>query len=264
MNSPIIILASRDELSYLLINHLAAHFPVAQVVFEAPHTTKMLRYRLKKLGWWVVAGQLAFLFYDRLVIRPRSRPLIESLLTGYDISLPDGRLRVIDVESVNGAEVTRLLSELKPSVVVVSGTGIIAKRILALAPTFINIHVGITPRYRGVHGGFWAVYEGRPDLAGTTIHRVDPGVDTGAIIGQVNITVDPSGDTYRTLPVKQYLAALDVMRSAVGAAINGNLQTYQRSDLESRQWYSPTPGEYIQFLRQMYALQKSSSNPHIG
>lgn len=256
MTESIIILASRDDLSYLMINHLAAQFDVAKVVFEAPHTGKMLRYRLKKLGWWKVSGQLAFLVYDRLVIRRRSRPLIEHLLQGHDIRQPDDRLPVLDVESVNGKVVSDLLAEKKPSVVVVTGTGIISKKILALAPTFINIHVGITPRYRGVHGGFWAVYEGRDQLAGTTIHRVDPGVDTGAIIDQTIITVDPLTDTYRTLPVKQYLAALDSMSQAVRAALDNTLKTYTRDDLESQQWYSPTPGEYLRFLTQMRQLRE--------
>ena len=246
----IIILASRDELSYLLINHLAQKFTIAQVVFEAAHTRKMLRYRLKKLGAWVVAGQLAFLVIDRLLIRGQSRPKIRRLLKGHDASAPDGRLPILEVESVNGPEVTALLTEHKPQVVVVTGTGIIAKRVLALAPTFINIHVGITPRYRGVHGGFWAVYEGQPELAGTTIHRVDPGVDTGAIIAQVPISVE-ADDTYRTLPVKQYLAALDAMTNAVQAALDGKLSTCERSDLESKQWYSPTPVEYWRFMRRL-------------
>ncbi len=249
-NKSIIILASRDELSYLLINHLAQHFNIAQVVFEAPHTRKMLRYRLKKLGAWTVAGQLAFLIIDRLMIRRQSRPMIERLLNGHDASPPDGRIPILEVDSVNGTEVTALLNEHKPQVVIVTGTGIIAKRILALAPTFINIHVGITPRYRGVHGGFWAVYEGRPDLAGTTIHRVDPGVDTGAIITQVPITVE-ANDTYRTLPVKQYLAALDSMVKAVQATLDGKLTTYERNDLESKQWYSPTPADYWKFVQSL-------------
>ncbi len=253
-----LILASRDELSYLLINHLMQRFTVAQVIFEAPHTGKMLRYRLKKLGWWVVLGQLLFLIYDRLVIRPRSRPIIEKLLAGHDARPPDGRVPVTDVDSVNSDDVRALFSEKKPGVVVVSGTGIIGKKLLALAPIFINIHVGITPRYRGVHGGFWAVYEGRPALAGTTIHRVDAGVDTGGIIGQVNITIDPLTDTYRTLPVKQYLAALDLMTISVQAALDGTLVTVTREDLESKQWYSPTPGEYMQFLRQMRKLKESA------
>ncbi len=258
--TPIVILASRSQTSYLLINHLAQQFDVAQVVFEAPHTHKMLRYRLRTLGYWKVAGQLAFLVYDRLVIRRRSKSRIAALLQGRDTSAPDNRQPVIEVDSVNGAEVAVMLEKIQPRVVVVSGTGIIAKKILKLAPTFINIHVGITPRYRGVHGGFWAIYEGRPELAGTTIHQVDPGVDTGAILAQTTITVDPNLDTYRTLPVKQYLAALDLMVTSVQAALNGTLQPFKRDDLDSQQWYSPTPFEYLRFLKNMRVLRQKRSN----
>jgi methionyl-tRNA formyltransferase len=255
MNQPsIVILAGRSQTSYLLINYLAERFSVAQVVFEAPHTRKMLRYRLRVLPWWVVAGQLLFLVYDRLVIRRRSRAKIAALLAGHDTRPPDGRLPVLDVDSVNTDDVRALLKNLQPGAVVVSGTGIIGKKTLACAPAFINIHVGITPRYRGVHGGFWAVYEGRPDLAGTTLHLVDPGVDTGGILAQVPVKVD-SNDTYRTLPVKQYLAALDAMADVVRSALDGKLQPYTRDDLESKQWYSPTPGQYLRFARRMRSLR---------
>jgi folate-dependent phosphoribosylglycinamide formyltransferase PurN len=256
MSDSIVILASRSQTSYLLINHLAQQFDIRQVIFEAPHTRKMLRYRLRTLGYWKVANQLAFLIYDRVVIRRRSRSKIAALLAAHDTTPPDNRLPVIDVDSVNSEVVRTLLAEKRPRVVVVSGTGIIGKKMLKLAPIFINIHVGITPRYRGVHGGFWAIYEGRPDLAGTTIHLVDPGVDTGAILAQTAIAIDPIHDTYRTLPVKQYLTALEAMNAAVRDALDGTLQPYTRDDLDSQQWFSPTLVEYWRFLRQMKALAK--------
>lgn len=252
--SNIVILASRSRTSYTLINTLAAQFEIAAVIFEAPQMKKMLRYRLKTLGWWTVANQLAFSVYDRAIIRPRSKAHIDNLLRGYDDSPPDERLRCIDVEKVNSPQVRDLLATLQPPCVVVSGTGIIGKKVLALAPAFINIHVGITPRYRGVHGGFWAIYERRPELAGVTVHQIDPGVDTGAIIGQATIAIDPQTDTFRTLPVKQYLAGFPLMLESVSAALAGNLAAYTRDDLESRQWYSPTFASYAKFLRELKRL----------
>ncbi|GAA3201882.1 formyl transferase [Nonomuraea roseoviolacea] len=259
--SPIVVMATRGQPSYLLINHLAERFDIAQVIFEAPRQGKMLRYRLRRLGPVAVAGQMAFLGYDRLVIRPRSRARIAALLDGHDVRPPDGRLDVLDVDSVNTDQVADLLDDLRPGAVVVSGTGIIARRILERAPAFVNIHVGITPRYRGVHGGFWAVYEGRPDLVGTTIHLLDPGVDTGEIIEQRRVDVDPFTDTYRTLPVKQYLGALEAMADAVRAVLDGRARPYRRTDLESRQWYSPTPLEYRYFQREMRRLRRAGRQP---
>jgi methionyl-tRNA formyltransferase len=102
-----------------------------------------------------------------------------------------------------------------------------------------------------VHGGFWAIAEGRPDLAGVTVHQIDAGVDTGAIIAQTTIDVDPRADTFRTLPVKQYIAALPLLTEAVGAALDDRLRTYTRDDLTSKQWFSPTFADYLRFLRQL-------------
>ncbi|GGO65564.1 formyl transferase [Nonomuraea cavernae] len=261
--SGIVILAARSETSYLLINHLAARFEVSAVVFEQGSQRRLLRHRLRKLGVRAVAAQLAFLCYDRTVIRPRSRARVAELLAGHDRRPPDGRLRVLDVGSVNGPEVAGLLRDERPGAVVVSGTGIIGRRILECAPAFVNIHVGITPRYRGVHGGFWAIYEGRPELVGTTIHLIDPGVDTGEILAQEPVAVDPFTDTYRTLPVKQYLGALDALAEAVRAVLDGRSRPYRRSDLTSRQWYSPTPSQYVRFTRELRKLRRPDARPAV-
>ena len=84
-----------------------------------------------------------------------------------DISPVDGR--VIRVPSVNSGKARRALREFSPQVVVVNGTRIICNETLcAVDAPFINTHAGITPLYRGVHGGYWALREGRPDLVGTT------------------------------------------------------------------------------------------------
>jgi methionyl-tRNA formyltransferase len=251
----VVVLASRSATSYLLINQLAARFAVDAVVFEGVDRRKLLRHRLRKLGWWTAAGQMVFTGYDRLVIRRRARPKIAKLLACHDVSPPDGRLEVIDVESVNGEEVRTLIGRKRPRVVVVSGTGIIGRKVLELGPVFMNIHVGITPRFRGVHGGFWAIHEGTPELVGTTIHIVDPGVDTGAILAQVPVEIDPLEDGYRTIPVKQYLGAMDALTDAVNAALDGSLTPFARDDLESRQWYSPTPRQYMRFLQRMRMLR---------
>ena len=64
----------------------------------------------------------------------------------------------------------------------------------------INIHAGVTPRYRGVHGGYWALREGRPGLAGSTVHLVDPGIDTGGILAQATFTAGDA-DSIATYPL---------------------------------------------------------------
>jgi hypothetical protein len=239
-----------------LINYLADRFKITQIVFERSHQKDMIRYRLRKLGVWTVARQLAFLVWDRLFVQRQSQPRINQLLVGYDITPPDDRIPTCDVDRINSVEVLDLVRQQAPKTIVVSGTGIIGRKLLAAGRQFINIHCGITPRYRGVHGAFWAVVEGRPELAGTTVHLIDAGVDTGAIIAQATIDIEAS-DTYRTLPVKQYLVGLPLVAKAVEASLSDSLSTYQRDDLESRQWYSPTPWEYWLYHQKLRKLKSN-------
>ena len=96
------------------------------------------------------------------------------------------------VESVNDPETIRLLRTMQPTVIVVNGTRIISSEVLdAVDCPFINTHAGITPRFRGVHGGYWALVEGRPEMVGTTVHLVDEGIDTGGVLARATFDTSP-------------------------------------------------------------------------
>lgn len=46
----------------------------------------------------------------------------------------------------------------------------------------INIHMGVSPYYRGSSCNFWALYDGNPELVGATIHKLGRGLDSGDIL----------------------------------------------------------------------------------
>ncbi len=46
----------------------------------------------------------------------------------------------------------------------------------------INIHMGISPFYRGSDCNFWALYDNNPHLVGATIHFISEGLDNGSIL----------------------------------------------------------------------------------
>jgi hypothetical protein len=253
------ILTTRHELHYLLIHRLAEAFKVGLVVYERQGLAKSLGLvarRARRLGWSKVAGQLAYLVLDRLYVQPASRPAIERLLGSQERTPPGSEVPQLEVDSINTPEAVQALAGLRPGACVVAGTSILRASVLAQAPVFLNIHAGITPRYRGAHGAFWAVYEGRPELAGVTVHVVDSGIDTGGIVAQAPIRVEPA-DTLRTLVAKQYLAALPLIVPAVRQALDGALQPYQRHDLESRLWYPPTAWEYLAFRPRLSRLARA-------
>ena len=46
----------------------------------------------------------------------------------------------------------------------------------------INIHIGVSPYYRGTDCNFWALYDENPHLVGSTIHMLSRGLDSGDIL----------------------------------------------------------------------------------
>lgn len=46
----------------------------------------------------------------------------------------------------------------------------------------LNLHMGISPQYRGSSCNFWALYDGRSEYVGGTLHYLGKGLDSGPII----------------------------------------------------------------------------------
>ncbi len=105
------------------------------------------------------------------------------------------------------------------------------------------MHVGITPKYRGVHGGYWALVNNDTSNCGVTIHLVDPGIDTGSVIYQQQIAVTGK-DNFVTYPLLQLSAGLPLLMTAIDDILQGRL-TVKQGTGESRLWSHPTFGQYV-------------------
>lgn len=46
----------------------------------------------------------------------------------------------------------------------------------------INIHMGLSPYYRGSSCNFWALMDGNPNFVGATVHRLSKGLDSGDML----------------------------------------------------------------------------------
>jgi Methionyl-tRNA formyltransferase len=150
------------------------------------------------------------------------------------------------VPSINAAAVRRLLKKLDPDAVVVNGTRIISRTVIdCIERPFINTHVGITPRYRGVHGGYWALVHDDAENCGVTVHLVDAGVDTGGVLYQQRICVERS-DGFNTYPLHQLAAAIPLMKQALRDVLDGTLVSRDGVG-PSKLWYHPTLGQYLRY-----------------
>lgn len=246
MNPRIALLCGRGDSSAAVANALKARFGALAVVVERPEGRMLfLKRRLKRLGALELAGQLAFKAAVLPVLKRRSRTRRAEILAQSGMDADPAVLdQALQVQSVNSAEVVEWLRHNRPEVVVVNGTRIIGKRVLeATDAVFINTHCGITPEYRGVHGGYWALASGDRENCGVTVHLVDTGIDTGDILFQSKVEPQP-GDNFVTYPYLQLAAALPNLLAAVDNALEGRLRPFRR-ETSSRLWSHPTLWGYL-------------------
>ena len=110
---------------------------------------------------------------------------------------------------------------------------------------FINIHTGITPKYRGMHGAYWALAYGDAENCGVTVHVVDAGIDTGPIIAQARVKPTRSY-SYFTYHWAQLAAALPLAIKAIEDALSGTLATHPTDYKSGSQlFYHPTLWTYV-------------------
>lgn len=86
-----------------------------------------------------------------------------------------------DLEKISLDELSPFL---KSEVYIVFGSSFIKGDLIdfLVKKKAINIHMGVSPFYRGTDCNFWALYDKKPHLVGATIHMLSKGLDSGPIL----------------------------------------------------------------------------------
>jgi folate-dependent phosphoribosylglycinamide formyltransferase PurN len=135
-----------------------------------------------------------------------------------------------------------LMAAARPDVVLVFGTGILREPLLsAFGGGIINIHLGLSPYYRGAGTNFWPLVNREPEYVGATIHYLDAGIDTGPIISHARPMIE-RGDGPHDLGNKTIVAAAHALLRAAAAHASGVARAvpqsgggrlYQRTDFNA-------------------------------
>ena len=153
----------------------------------------------------------------------RIAPTFTTLIEGMDIPR-------YKVPHHNKKACRLLLEDLNPDLGVLGGTRIIRNRILSIPPDgMLNSHPGLLPEVRGSASPAWSVYYDIP--IGSTCHFIDPGIDTGDIVGRRIIPVH-RGDTYEKLCWLTLVEAGTLMTEAVAAWKEGTLTRKPQGESE--------------------------------
>lgn len=119
-----------------------------------------------------------------LLLTPLPHYLADAITTRgdhYDVSMEPPERWVMDMDFVVSFGYRHMISE---------------RYINALRGRLINIHISLLPWNRGADPNFWSWFDRTPK--GVSIHAIDPGIDTGDILTQIEVSEFHPVETLRS------------------------------------------------------------------
>ena len=236
----IIILTAGGNFPWIVINAVAEAFDDVVVLKEHPESkVAFIRRKARLMGWVSAIGQLATMVTSK-VGKGFTRERAARIMREHGASdQPNPSVTVHDVPSVNAPETLERLEELQPAAILSVSCRILKRDTLAaISCPVLNFHPGITPRYRGMWTGYWARANEDLDHYGTTVHLVDAGVDSGAVIYRKVVEPSPQ-ETIFTDTILQTAAAREIAVMALKDAVAGELKPLPADGI-SKQYFHPT------------------------
>ncbi len=164
--------------------------------------------RLKAMGEDVVG----------LVLHPQERRRYSSeIIEASGLS----EASIFDGSRLKQSETLEAIADLEPDIGVSALFGYILKEdFLTLLPKgCVNLHPALLPYNRGAYPNVWSIVDDTP--AGVTLHYIDVGIDTGDLIAQRQVIVEPV-DTGETLYGKLEKTALELFSETWPLVASGN------------------------------------------
>jgi methionyl-tRNA formyltransferase len=140
-----------------------------------------------------------------------------------DAGWPDTELIDCPKTAVNEDGQIRAAAAVQPDIVFLFGTSILADEWLSrFHDRIVNLHLGLSPYYRGSATLFWPVARQEIECVGATIHLAERRVDAGRILARVKprLTV---GDTYYDISHKTIRDAIDALPGVAQRYLAGSL-----------------------------------------
>jgi methionyl-tRNA formyltransferase len=168
--------------------------------------------------------------------RPKGRSKEPQFSPVKELAMAEG-LPVLQPLRIKKPEEVARLREPEADVFVVAAYGqILSKEILDIPRLgCMNIHASLLPHYRGAAPIQHVILKGEA-VTGITIQQMDEGIDTGDILLQQKIDVDPA-DTYGSLSDKLAILGGETIVEALSLAEKGLLRPVKQDDQEAS--YAP-------------------------
>jgi methionyl-tRNA formyltransferase len=264
----ITILTSFDPSKIYLVNYLAARKNVTGVVIENPQTTTSFGERIqagrayiRQYGFLPTINRFLYQGFRRYFLVKKYSLTIKHLL------FPEGEgvwfredIPTIRVANVNDTLCEDFLMKQDPDVIIVFGTRLLKSQVFGMARKgTINLHLGITPWYRGENSLFWALYNGEPEKVGVTVHFVDEDLDTGPIIYQERVAFR-KGDDLPSLWARCIRVGVRLINQGLIDIQEGAVKIQEVADRKGYRAYRSVDlgmWQYLKFRKRLRKLRES-------
>jgi methionyl-tRNA formyltransferase len=142
-------------------------------------------------------------------------------------------LPVLQPASLREEEAVAELTRLGPRVMVVAAYGqILRPQVLAIPPSgVLNVHPSLLPKYRGASPVAGALLAGEQQT-GVTIMLMDEGMDTGPILSQITVDIDPQ-DTTGSLAERLAGLGAELLTGVLPAWLEGRIEAQAQDDAQA-------------------------------
>jgi folate-dependent phosphoribosylglycinamide formyltransferase PurN len=145
------------------------------------------------------------------------------------------------VQDLNSEKVEGKFKDLSPDLVVFTGGGMIRENILKNSGAGIfNCHMGILPQYRGMDVVEWPILNNDFNNIGLTVHFMEKGVDTGAILLKHYINIQRH-DNIKTLRIRFEPLMVECMVKTVVDFLNGHIKPEKQCIDDGKQYFVMHP-----------------------
>ena len=129
-----------------------------------------------------------------------------------------------------------MLEKIKPDILVTFGCSVLGEEYLKkFNNKIVNIHLGLSPFYRGQATNFWAFVNDELQFIGATFHKIDKGIDTGPIIHQMRARIFKH-DNVHTIGNR---VIKDLKESLIKVLFNfNNLKSFKKKYLKAKYYKS--------------------------
>jgi folate-dependent phosphoribosylglycinamide formyltransferase PurN len=130
-------------------------------------------------------------------------------------------IAVLETGPLDSADAVAAIKTLDPDLGIHAGAGLLRRPLIdAFRLGVLNAHMGLLPAYRGLNVAEWAALEGAP--VGCTVHLIDTGIDTGAILAVREVDIAGCGSV-AALRDAVDRAQLALLGDTVGSIVSGRM-----------------------------------------